>query len=779
MTRCLLMLALLFAGSARAETVQVRSGEHPGFSRLVLALDTPSEWTFFKIDGGYRLRFVRKDITPDTSGIFRLIPRDRIADAIAEPDGSLRLEVNCACHSESFEVSEGRIVIDIRDGADGETAPSEPAANTDVIARPAFLPLSPRATGAVDLGWAEAAAAPRTALPVMGTFLPASSERQSENSLHEAEPHPAPLAAVTNVSDRHAIEQSAGEETSQPSDAELTALRDQILKQLSRAATQGLVSPDVELPSLPTDVRPAQAQHEPPERLAPPPPDGAPGLRIQTSVDRDRPDRPAPLQTSEGRNCPPERFFDLPAWGGDHTPATLIAMRRTGVVEEFDRVNAQRLDALIRAYLHIGFGAEARALRNEMGVDLPGAPYYAAIARIVDGETPHPQILPAETMACDTPVAMWAVLAHPDLSKGTAVNTGAVLSAFSALPLPLRHHLGDDLVKRFTGAGDRQTASQLRNAVLRAPGEAGPEAEMMQAYLDISVGHQAKADHRLKEIAQQDRVHGAEALALLLETRNAGGIPADGSDLASADALATEYRGTPLGARLQRAWAISSAYSGDFATAFTALGQAEGENRTALAIALADTLTTRGPDAAFLRYTLALIDSEDAQALPADLSTRAAERLSGLGFVEPAETLLGPPGSDEAAARIQLRARLALQAAQPAIALRLLAGLQGEAPDRMRADAYAALGQTAIAARLYRAAGATDRQGAVAWQQADWPVILRHGDGAQKRFAGTRLSPLLPPGGAPALEGARQLAESSGLLRAAAQALLNVEGSGS
>ncbi|WP_136683464.1 hypothetical protein [Falsirhodobacter xinxiangensis] len=104
---------LLMATTASAQTVQVRSGEHPGFTRLAMDLPAGTEWKLGRVDGGYGLVV---DAALDISRVYRLIGRQRLARLSAEP-GQLNLGIDCACHVTAFETKRGTVVLDIRAGA--------------------------------------------------------------------------------------------------------------------------------------------------------------------------------------------------------------------------------------------------------------------------------------------------------------------------------------------------------------------------------------------------------------------------------------------------------------------------------------------------------------------------------------------------------------------------------------------------------------------------------------------------------------------------------------
>ncbi len=120
MTRLILMLSLFFVttASAHAQVIAVKSGEHDGFTRLVLELGHPRQWTLGRTLDGYGLRLSGPAQRFDLSKAFSLIDRKRLASIWVDPESNdLLFGLGCACHAIPFEFRPDVLVIDIRDGA--------------------------------------------------------------------------------------------------------------------------------------------------------------------------------------------------------------------------------------------------------------------------------------------------------------------------------------------------------------------------------------------------------------------------------------------------------------------------------------------------------------------------------------------------------------------------------------------------------------------------------------------------------------------------------------
>ena len=114
--RTLFFLLLLWNSPAAAQSVNVRSGEHETFTRLVFSLPEEGDWSlerdeqtyFFSVDG------VSEFLTQD---VFARIRRDRI-EMVRNLEEGLAIDMACDCHATNFEFGENQFVIDINDGPD-------------------------------------------------------------------------------------------------------------------------------------------------------------------------------------------------------------------------------------------------------------------------------------------------------------------------------------------------------------------------------------------------------------------------------------------------------------------------------------------------------------------------------------------------------------------------------------------------------------------------------------------------------------------------------------
>lgn len=744
----LALLALILATRAGAETVVIRSGEHPGFSRLVLPLAAPSPWRFGRIPGGYGLRLARPAVQFDVSGVFRLIPRLRLSALNAPGGGRLDLQVTPGNYAELAEYNPRYLVIDIRGGRPPANSPFErpldPAEGQGAAAMPVYnwrdntpaLPAAtPKPAGATPaaaantppairlprpviagLPEADAAAAPA---PVATAHVPAPTAHAAAKQEAHPPPGQAPAAAPVDETMLH-----------------LGGAREALIQEIGRAATEGLLQ--VKPGSLPKPGRPEAAA----PNSAPAPPHPAPALEpaqvpegpritMKTALDPRLAPKSGPELTPSGASCLPDRMFDLSKWSSKGSVSAQIDKYRSRLVGEFDRPDIAAVAGLMKLYIYLGFGAEARGLPDAMGVKVPDQDVLNAMAEIMDhGRAEDPGRLAGQA-GCNGRVALWSVLARPAITAGEEVAVPAVASSFSALPLHLRRLLGPVLSGRFLDHGDIEAAHAIRDAVTRAAGPAGEAVTVMNARLDLAQGKHAEGDATLRAAAASgDSATAAEAEVLLVDAalaHDAGIEPADLERLATS---LHAYRGSAMGRRLARAHLLAQALTGAYGAAFAELARLKSDPQVqdTGAAALWSLLAKRGDDEALLRHAL---DPAAAPKLPRPVTVAIARRLLSLGFPAPALAWLqasGPPDGD--ARLLAAEADLALGA--PASVLAALGDATGPQAERLRAAALAEGGDHAAAASAYAAAGAPAREASQAWQAGNWAAARVAGTPAQK-----------------------------------------------
>jgi hypothetical protein len=611
---------------------------------------------------GYELRVVGQPANYDLSEAFKLIGKSRLAAIWVDAQtAGLRIGIACGCHAIPFEFRPGIVVIDLRDGpppngSSFEAALHPVSANKNVVADGGY---DWQKQVLAELRGDVAPNAPR------GIFArPASS------------------------------------------DPALQSLRESLLHQLSRGASQGIV-----------DIGPALP--------APPPPSQAfAAARVELG--------------------------ELP--GVSVTDGL------------FDRPDAENLRKAIRFHLFIGFGTEARQLMRAFPITGSDATLWASLARLVDGE-PDPSSAFTGQAACNTPAALWALLADPDPQAAVTINADAAYLAFSALPIALRRHLGPALADKFLAVGDRASATKVRDAILRAPGAAGPQVTLLQADLDMTNANPAAAESRLNTLVSDSGPETPAALVGLVAARIAQDLPVAPELVTALEAVLRERSGTMDGPETRHAWLLARAASGDFDAAFASLPDSQDAEPQ-----LWHLLSKLGQDDAVLRHAVLATDAVQPRA-SADTAAALAERLLGLGLAENALRWLPDPS----VADPLILAQIHLQRRDGRSALAVLTGLDSAQALARRAEAMQLLGDEGAAVRLYAKAGDPSAEMKAVQRAQDWADLGQRGSEPWKSAAATLAAPKTSSEiktNGPLAQG-QSLVSTAAETRAAVEALLN------
>lgn len=769
-------LVLLAGNLSHAEVLRVRSGEHPGFSRLVIDLPQGTGWALGRTADGYELRLDAFHDTLDTSEIFTRIPRTRLREVVpGAVSPGLSLVVEPDVHVRAAQAEGGRLVLDIADGAAAEGSAFEnplPALPPNGTTGAAGEPLAPpprsgematltfrptqNADASLPIYWRNRQAAPAL-----------SPDDRPRGVAAIAEPAPTQPPAPLPV-----IVPTAPQPPPLPG-LEVLSVEEELRRQVSRAAAQGLADLPAGTATEPANgatTVPDEPASSPDDRIGSVPKDGPIAFHAETSMDRDGRHNPnARAVTGEGGACLTDEDLALRDWATDEAPSAQITAARSGLVGEFDRPDSAAVRRLARLYLHFGMGAEATQTIAAFNLSAEDTGLVLDLARIMDG-LPTATESPLPTMSdCDTAAALWAVLAAPSDLPLHKVNLPAVLRSFSGLPPHLRQHLGRRLSDRLIAMGAADGARAVRNAIARRVGEDSRELGLIDAELASHDGQAERLLDDLDRLAAGNDAISVRALVLGTQTLLARHEPVTADRIEALAALAFEHRRDQTGIALAELEIAARAAGGQFADAFRRFAEERtarpewpaGTSRDGLFAALA----RQEDDALFLTTYFAhrtLADETDAKARIA-----LANRLITLGFADDVRMLLQDDPAAETPEARNLLARAELALGNPAAVLDLSVGAEKAGEGTLRADALAATGDHLGAARAYVAAGAPDAAAIAAWNAGDLALAASLSP-ERAEMAAT----LMPPGDAivkgMASVGPASLAESRAALTASA-----------
>lgn len=750
----LLVLCLSFGTVRASEVVTIRSGEHPGFTRLVLYFGNPVAWQLGRVPEGYALRVDPAVASYDTSGIFDFIPRSRIPDVRPEATG-LILPVTCRCHAVAFEHAPGILVIDIKDGPPPRQSLFEAS----------LAPLAAQAKEGVG------AILPGNAPPDTGTAAP-NADDVTAAAAKLVFPVTFPASPVLSVL-------AAGEADPLLPDKTPDPLRARLAEQLGRAVSQGLVTAAKQSPA---PIVTASPDGEVPG-AAPP----QENFRLRTALDLAL---EATGTSVEGPGvCLPSALFDVFQSAQADPAPLLLARARGALMEDLVTPDPAAVLRLAQTYAYLGFGAEIRNLLTQF-------PQQGDAARVLldlSGPLDAPGVAIGsglqDQVSCDTAGALWGLLAYGPEVPSRTVNDQAIQRAVSALPVHLRRHLVPAVSEKLRTLGLTEAAGRVRDTLARVSDD--PDGELLietaQAIAPEAVAPATLAGLARTATGNSEVAALAQAEVLRHDLRKS--TPLSQARRDEITAQIHETKGTEAGAALLSAYvdALNAARMPKDALEF--LVRSAGSDYAApdqLAQLLDRTfgkLTETADDGTFLEVAVTFPPRILPVPLGVATSRQVADRLLALGFSTQAQAFEqdGPPPMD-ADRRIAL-ARDALAQGRGMEALARVAQLDDPDSRALRAEALVAAGANREASALLEAAGDTPAAALQAWMGGDWASADRLlPDGARKALAvdlaAAQPGPTADPASAagskapPNLKDNRELITTSEKLRATLATLL-------
>lgn len=547
------LFLLALAIPAASQTIRVQSGDHPTFTRLVLQIGTDRDWDVQQNNAEQWQVTLSPDVEAfDTSRSFDLIQRTRLQDLSG--DGALVLDLACSCGVTASRYDGQYLVIDIAD-PDPDVAQS--------------------VTEAVDRRLAEAAEAARNAaasLPDLASLLTSPSSLPEIAGARAVDP-------IIPVEDD--IDDTAPADAPNPRLAEAAEI---MAEQLARAAASGLLDTSLDQPfsiADPVDepVALAEAAAEVPEQPQPGPveeesesepatSDEVP-VRAETAFDDTIQLQLTVLNPRIPGACRGDAF-DARDWASGVGFDQGLGALRTELFNDRDVLTEDGAMALVRHYLHFGFGAEARFWLEQ----LPDPPaHYLHVSALVDGADAAPFPSVETPSLCSQGELLWRYLGGAVIGDLLDENVAAIQRAFMDLPPGLRDNVGPRLAARLIDDGHTPAAINVRDALHRG----GRIDGGLLTALDLSLGMEPEngTNATRAALAEALRDDGANPVILMTEAlafdRRTGTLPSP-SRITAAEALIREV-GT--GTETDRLWQeilLAHAAIGDIDQALVMLG---------------------------------------------------------------------------------------------------------------------------------------------------------------------------------------------------------------
>jgi len=489
-----------------------------------------------------------------------------------------------------------------------------------------------------------------------------------------------------------------------------------------------------------------------------------PNLAISDSIDSSllAIDRNPPLN-QEGERCPSNDELSLFDWAG-HTPFhEQIAIARSNLVGEFDKVDPQAVLDLIKLYLAFGFGTEARYTIGAFQIT-QDREKYLAIADILDPKGPSKNTYFEEFLSCNTHAALWSILLLDPLPENSNLNLDAIAFAVMSLPQPVKSRLGALVAERVLEAGFSTLSETIIRHIQQTSSQKSLGQDLMFARLQRHAGQSDKAVAHLEAMLRSRPSVSPETLIEFIDLKIYLDQPIDRKFADLAGVLAWEYKDSEFGSHLQhyqiKALIMAGAYREALQHYKTGPKSHQFDNE------FAQLMTSKSSDADFVKTAFFLLPASLDSALP-----QMAKRLVNLGFWRQAEQLLSRQQSEPLRNQIKiLKAEIALERESPERALALLNGLSDPAALILKADALMATRQFDLAEQIFAGLKNTKRQRIAAWHSQNTGALRQLGNPALAELL--ELDSQKTGAGLPVLAQNRSLVDNSKQLRSVLQAAL-------
>ena len=482
--------------------VTVRSGEHASFSRLVFELGETTEWGLGRIDDGYTLTFGAELDGLDLSGVYRLIPKTRLTSiAIADgADNTVALGVADDHHVTVLEIAPGRLVVDVVVGPPPQITAvlpvdesPEPAPQISVLKPPSLT--SERSANLQSV----AATSPPTS-----TRLPPATQVET-NTLFP--------------------------------DTRVLSAQNRLVEQLGRAMTLGVINTNTEPSQKPTRALP-RAVNAPNSVVghADQAKDGTADnfetvvlphplnnildhLNMDATTIYDQPNGnradPTMVLVDPPDDCLPDAVFQLGR--SEYGPETTeeIGVLRSALAQEFDEIDPDTFEQLVRLYIRTGFGVEAKALLESFPALLEHTDVLRDLASLVETGAPLDNSILARQSHCPGVSSLWSILARTSIPAGEPLDSRKLGDDFGAMPIDLRRLIGPALATRLLESGFVSEALQIAKLVARAAGDPGPEFALLDARLRLALGKRTAARAAMTDLVVTNQPNADEVLKYL------------------------------------------------------------------------------------------------------------------------------------------------------------------------------------------------------------------------------------------------------------------------
>lgn len=503
MFRSVLFFCLASVSTVAAAPILVKSGEHNGFTRIVIYTESSQEWDIESTETGTRFKVGNWDGGFDIAEVYEKIGRSRLASLDAQ-SAELRMFLGCDCTIETVPLELGFVQIDIKDGplkrpkrrpqieSPSTNGPILVAETLEPVDEPRFEPTSDLTTS-----WSNESRRPRRYRALEAVLA------EENQSTFEAFQRGLKEQLAVSSTNEHLAPSGSDVELQKQYEGTSAKSRDELLALLSERA-----------------------------RFI----DARSGASNDGSIS----------EGEENAHCDFSRELNVSEWANETNFASQLATRRSVLLTEFDEENPAAALGLVQFYIHFNLGHEAYQATDSLSIDDRRSGFFRALSSSFMSGFSENQPSLAKYANCSGEASFWGAMNSPNISGFSEEQLANLVSVFSVLPDHLQKATVDKLISLLEAANQPTAAGVVKNA-LKNNSEELASPSIIE---DLKSSWPSLPIEDLRGLVFANDEDSPLALAILLERTLEEGIVSDPSLIELAAALAFQLDGTQTAKRL-------------------------------------------------------------------------------------------------------------------------------------------------------------------------------------------------------------------------------------
>jgi hypothetical protein len=693
------LLLALTPSEVLSQKINVRSGAHDGFTRLVLDAPSDTFWTLQHTTNGAKLILQNHSEGFDISRIFDRIDNTHISK-VTSTSSELSLQFSCLCVANAFKANPTLIAVDI------SSKISDPAAKFPTVYNSNFQ-------GSVSLSYESQATDKTKTMPKSHALKPYPEIKTFTAS---GENHFSNMEYLNDQRILYDINPYKNSEIN---------LTKEFRKSIAIAPFINRKSPSSDRYS--GEKLPLKRKIEGSENYQTKKYNNS--LTSQGNVQITLHSKEF-LQNNgtEEMDCVNSNLLNFQDWDFESDMISEVTHLSRYIYSESGRVNPKQVSRLAQAYLNYGFGAEAIVIIS-LSNDLQRKDYaLLGLANIIEHGHDKNNILSNILKDCDDDSSLWKILSSFNSNTLSEATIDSALFALNNLPVKLRRILAPQLSQRFLNAGSHEASAAALRIIELSEGNKSSATNLEMAKLYMKRGQPKLARKQLLEIVSANTTQSATALAHLVRFLIDEEDEIDGRTGLLIGAFATELRGDPIAGDLSRTHVLALAKSGNFSEAFNVLANEKIrysiEAYAELRSELLNFLTWHEDDITFLQYATGHMGLSQSE-ISKETLLILAKRFLDLGFPSLSDEIFPQETEGNNLPEYStIKLQTDLELSRPHTALAFLSKTEGEVSARLRAEVEMQSGNFTDAHLAYRNLDDLPNSQYAAWLSTEWSALI-------------------------------------------------------